>query len=406
MILTIWNRSSFRVSVYRWYWAANVLVHITYLLQAVALGWHMLEMTGSPFQVGLVAFAYGLPLLVVAPFSGLVADRMKRQWVVQAAMAVAVLTSAALALLVKLGTTEPIAFLLASCMLGGTFAFYAPARMALLPNLVPDAMVFNATTLSYSGTRLMGFFGPVLAGYLLQFTDIFATFCVQTALFALGASLYLKATHFLPRPKRKTGKQNSFLQGFGEISAYFRGNRALLALLVLSLVFVPVGMPYQKLMPIFVAQALNEGPALLGLLVGSASLGSALSGFAVVVVGDVYPKGKAILVFSSFFGLGMIIFAFIRQPVFALGWIFLVGVASGLFLTLINALLLTQLPDELRGRMMSLWGMVWGLIPLTTLVAGTVAEFWNISVVLAVAGACVSATCITLWARRSPLLDL
>ena len=406
MILSIWNRSSFRVSVYRWYWAANVLVHITYLLQAVALGWHMLEVTGSPFQVGLVAFAYGLPLLVVAPFSGLVADRMKRQWVVQAAMAVALLTSAALALLAKSGINEPIIFLLASSLLGGTFAFYAPARMALLPNLVPEAMVFNATTLSYSGTRLMGFFGPVLAGYLLQFTDIFVTFCVQTLLFALGAALYLKATHFLPNPKRKNGGQSSILQGFGEISAYFRGNRALLALLVLSLVFVPIGMPYQKLMPIFVAEALNEGPAILGLLVGSASLGSALSGFAVVIIGDVYPKGKAILIFSSFFGLGMVVFAFIRQPLFALGWIFLVGVASGLFLTLINALLLTQLPDELRGRMMSLWGMVWGLIPLTTLVAGTVVEFWSISVVLVFAGACVTATCITLWARRSPLLDL
>ena len=406
MILTIWNRSSFRVGLYRWYWAANVLVHITYLLQAVALGWHMLEVTGSPFQVGLVAFAYGLPLLVVAPFSGLVADRMKRQWVVQAAMAVAVLTSAALTLLVKAGATEPIAFLLASSMLGATFAFYAPARMALLPNLVPDAMVFNATTLSYSGTRLMGFFGPVLAGYLLQFTDIFVTFCVQTVLFALGASLYLKATRYLPSPKRKVGSGSSILQGFSEISAYFRGDRALLGLLFLSLVFVPIGMPYQKLMPIFVAQALNEGPAVLGLLVGSASLGSALSGFAVVIIGDVYPKGKAILVFSSFFGLGMVVFAFIRQPLFALGWIFLVGVASGLFLTLINALLLTQLPDELRGRMMSLWGMVWGLIPLTTLAAGTVAEFWSISVVLAVAGACVTAACITLWARRSPLLDL
>ena len=123
MILTIWNRSSFRVGVYRWYWAANVLVHITYLLQAVALGWHMLEVTGSPFQVGLVAFAYGLPLLVVAPFSGLVADRMKRQWVVQAAMAVAVLTSAALALLVKSGATEPIAFLIASSMLAGPLPF-------------------------------------------------------------------------------------------------------------------------------------------------------------------------------------------------------------------------------------------------------------------------------------------
>ena len=59
-LLPVINRSSFRVPVYRWYWAGNVLVHITYLLQAVALGWHMLEVTGSPLQVGLVASAYGL----------------------------------------------------------------------------------------------------------------------------------------------------------------------------------------------------------------------------------------------------------------------------------------------------------------------------------------------------------
>ena len=234
MILAVWNRSSFRVSDYRWYWTANVLVHIVYLLQAVALGWHMLEVTGSPFQVGLVAFAYGLPLLFIAPFSGLLADRMKRQWVVQGAIAVALLTSAGLALLARSGANEPTALLVASFMLGGTFAFYAPARMALLPNLVPDAMVFNATTLSYSGTRLMGFFGPVLAGYLLQFTDIFVTFCVQTALFALGAALYLKATRFLPSPKRKGGAQASFMQGFGEIRTYFQGNRALLGLLILK----------------------------------------------------------------------------------------------------------------------------------------------------------------------------
>ena len=168
MILTIWNRSSFRLGDYRWYWMGNVLIHITYLLQAVALAWHMLEITDSPFQVGLVAFAYGLPLLVVSPFSGLLADRFKRQWLVQGALAVAVLTSATLALTVKGGNTNPLQILIGAFMLGTAFSLYAPARMALLPNLVPETMVFNATTLSYSGTRLMGFFGPVMAGYLLQ----------------------------------------------------------------------------------------------------------------------------------------------------------------------------------------------------------------------------------------------
>ncbi|MDE2776100.1 MAG: MFS transporter [Chloroflexota bacterium] len=406
MILAIWNRSSFRIGVYRWYWLANVLVHITYLLQAVALGWHMLDVTGSPFQVGLVAFAYGLPLLAVAPIAGVVADRVKRQWVVQWSLAVAFLASAALALVAATGETTPLQILATSLILGATFSFYAPSRMALLPNLLPDDMAFNGVTLSYSGTRLMGFFGPVIAGFLLDLTDIATTLTVQAALYAAGAAIYLKATHFLPRPKRKPKEQNGILGGLKVVLQYLRGNKALFALTLLALVFVPMGMPYQKLMPVFVREALQEGPALLGLLVGSASLGSAVSGFAIAIIPDVYPKGKAILLFSGLFGLGLILFAFMSDPTIALVIIFIVGVFSGLFLTVINALLLTAMPDDMRGRMMSLWGMVWGLIPLTTLIGGTIAEVSGISIVYIAGGVCVAATCAFMVATRSPLLDL
>ena len=406
MILTIWNRSSFRIGVFRWYWAANVLVHITYLLQAVALAWHMLDVTGSPFQVGLVAFSYGLPLLVVAPFAGVVADRVKRQWVVQGALAVAVLASAALALVAANGATSPLHILTTSLVLGATFSFYAPARMALLPNLLPDDMAFNGATLSYSGTRLMGFFGPVLAGFLLDLTDIATTLTVQATLFAAGALIYIKATHFLPRPKRKKKEQFGILGGLKVVIRYLRQNQALFALTLLALIFVPFGMPYQKLMPIFVRDVLAEGPALLGLLVGSASLGSAISGFAIAIIPDVYPKGKAILLFSCLFGLGLVLYAFMGDPTIALAIIFIVGVFSGLFLTVINALLVTMMPDDMRGRVMSLWGMVWGLIPLTTLIGGTIAEVWGISIVYAAGGVCVAATCAFMVATRSPLLDL
>ena len=402
MILAIWNRSSFRIGVYRWYWLANVLVHITYLLQAVALGWHMLDVTGSPFQVGLVAFAYGLPLLLVAPIAGVVADQVKRQWVVQGSLGIAVLASAALALIATMGETAPLHILATSLVLGATFAFYAPSRMALLPSLLPEDMAFNGATLSYSGTRLMGFFGPVLAGYLLDLTDIATTLMVQAVLYAAGAVIYFKATRFLPRPKRKPKDRYGILSALKEVIRYLRRNQALFALTLLALVFVPLGMPYQKLMPIFVRDVLDEGPRLLGLLVGSASLGSAVSGFAIAVIPDVYPKGKAILLFSCLFGLGLVLYAFMSDSTVALGLIFIVGVFSGLFLTVINALLLTAMPDDMRGRMMSLWGMVWGLIPLTTLIGGTVAEVCGISIVYVAGGACVAVTCALMVATRSP----
>lgn len=406
MIFGLVKRSSFRLHAYRWYWLGNVLVHIAFLLQAVALGWTMLVVTDSAVMVGMVAFAYGLPLLVVSPISGLVADRLKRQLIVQVSLSVAVLISALLALLAAAGHARPEFILITSLILGSAFAVYAPARMAILPNLVPDDMVFNASTLSYSGTRLMGFFGPVLAGFLLDLTNVAFTLTVQAAIFALGALLYHKAAHYLPAPKPKRQDSYNILRGMWQVVTYLREDRALFALVLLALVFVPIGMPYQKLMPIFVDRVLNEGPALLGLLVGSASLGSALSGFAVALIGDIYPKGWAILGFSTLFGLGMVVFAFTNEPRTALGLIFVIGIFSGIFLTLINALLLIQIKDELRGRMMSVWGMVWGLIPISALIGGAVAEFFGISIVMAASGAAVACTCMFLIVTRSPLLDL
>ncbi len=406
MILSLVNRSSFRVHAYRWYWLGNVLAHVAFLLQAVALGWTMLAVTDSAFMVGMTAFCYGLPLLLVSPFSGLLADRFKREKIVQASLSAAVGASALLALLAYMDQTKPEFILATSLALGASFAMYAPARMAILPNLVPEDMVFNASTLSYSGTRLMGFFGPVLAGFLLDLTDIAFTLLTQAAIFALGAFLYFKATQALPEPKRKRQDAYNILRGMAQVVSYLRRDRAMFALVLLALVFVPVGMPYQKLMPIFVDRVLHEGPALLGLLVGSASMGSALSGFAVALIGDVYPKGWAVLIFSTLFGLGMTLFAFMSEPVIALAMIFIIGIFSGMFLTLINALLLMKIPDALRGRMMSVWGMVWGLIPLSALLGGAVAEFLGISLVLAAAGACVAFACLFLMATRSPLLDL
>ena len=409
MILKMWGTrlvGSFHIQEFRWYWVGNVLVHITFLLQNVALAWQMLEVTNSAFWVGMVAFAYGLPLLIVSPLAGLLADRMKRQWIVQISLSLAILASATLAYLSANGGTSSGHILITSFVLGSAFSIYAPARMALLPGLVPDNMIFNATTLSYSGTRLMGFFGPVLAGILLDLTGIFYTLIVQTILFGIGAMIYYKATYFLPKPIQNQTQGLNIRQGLWEIIAYLRRDRSLFALSMLGLVFVPIGMPYLKLMPVYVDHVLHAGPALLGLMVGFASLGAAISGLAIAAIGDIQQKGLVILLFSICFGVGMIIFAFLSEPVVALVWVFAIGVFSGVFLTMINVLLLTKMPDDLRGRMMSVWGMVWGLVPFTSLIAGAVAENWGISIVLIVAGASVTLTCMLMLVRRSQLLKI
>lgn len=396
--------TSFRYREFRWYWASATLTHGTFFLQNMVLSWQALEVTDSVFWVGAVAFAYGLPLLVLSPLAGWLADRCERRWVVMLSLALAALASGGLAWVTGRGAVTSTHILISSFLIGSAFSLHAPARLALLPSLVPTEMILNVSSLTYSSIRFVGLLGPVLAGALLDWTGIFASLVVQTLLFALASLVYFRTGSFQHEPVSTTSRQRAGV--WRELWAFLRGDKPLLALTLLSLVFVPVGMLYLKLLPVFVRDILREGPAMLGLLTGVSHLGSAISGLAVVGAGDSYRKGDAILTASTAFGLGLVVLAFMRHTALSLGLIFTVGLMSGVFLTLSNALLLAQPPDHLRGRMMSMWNMVWGVLPVTSLLAGAAAEQWGVPAIFAVTGLAVALTCILMYAQRSRLRAL
>ena len=317
MILALVNRSSFRVGVYRWYWSGNVLVHITFLLQAVALGWHMLDLTGSAFQVGLVAFCYGMPLLVLSPFSGLVADRVKRQWLVQASLYTATVASAILALLAAAGGATELPILLTSFALGTCFAFYAPARMALLPKLVPDDMVFNATTLSYSGTRLMGFFGPVLGGLLLDIADFAVTLSVQTAPLRHRRGHLLQgdlvsASAQTPQTRWRVAARRLW-RGAGLLARAARALRLDSA----GAGLCAAGHALSEADAHFCRRSPARGTRPAGFAGGQRQSGLGIVRLCRGAGWRCLPKGLAVLVFSSLFGIGLMIFSLMTDSLIA-----------------------------------------------------------------------------------------
>ena len=188
---------------------------------------------------------------------------------------------------------------------------------------------------------------------------------------------------------------------------YLRQDKPLLALTILGLIFVPLGMPYLKLMPVFVRDNLDGSSSLLGLIVGGASLGTALAGLSIAALGDIAHKGYVVLTASTIFGIGLATFAFVRHPFVAVALIFIIGALSGAYLTISNVLLLTQSPDNLRGRVMGMWGMVWGLVPLTTLITGAAVEHWGISAVFVFLGSVVAAACVLMmFTQKSAFVRL
>jgi MFS family permease len=359
---------------------------VTFRMQDVVLGWQMLEATDSAFWVGLVAFAHNLPLLIWSPITGMWADRPKRRQMIAAALLLSAVTSAVLALVLAFGHASPWHIIALSFLVGSAFALYAPARLALLPNLIPTHVLPRASAFEYSSTRLMGFFGPMVAGVLVDVLDVAPTLFIQAVMFALAAAIFV-CSGKMDGSRAHQGSQAHMLSGLREAVVYLGQDRPLLALTCLGLVMVPIGMSYQKLMPVFTQDVLGAGASTLGLLLGAVSLGAALAGFAVAATENTFSQGRTLLLSAALFSGGLIVFAFCSQVILAVILLFVMGLIAGVYLTLSNVLFQSRAPDRVRGRILSIWGMIWGLLPFASLAMGAAAERWNVQLAIGASGA-------------------
>lgn len=379
--------AGFRYREFRRYWTGSVLTQMTFRMQEVVLGWQVLALTGSATWVGLVSFAYGAAMLGWSPLTGFWADRLRRQWILVTSMALAASTVAVLALLTTADAVLPWHILVASFLLGGTFSLYAPARLALLPSLVPGAILLSASTVEYSSTRLMGFVGPMVAGTLVDKAGIATALLAQVATFAGAGLVFLRTgTEADLAPPRDVAQPTGFLRGWREVTDYVRCDRPMIGLFILSLVIVPFGMTYQRLLAVVVHDIYGEGAATLGLMVGISSFGAAVVGFALASAGDVFSKGRALWLTAILSGAGLVVFAFTRQVALALVVLFALGLLNGVYLTLSNLLFQSRPPDRLRGRVMGAYAMVWGIAPFAHLVAGAVADRIGVMETIAASG--------------------
>jgi len=376
--------SSFRYKTYRTYWIGSMIAMVTFRIQDVALSWQVLEETNSSFMLGLVVFAYGVPLLICGPITGILADHIDRQLVIGGALVAAAFASAGLAMLVLLERVVVWQIVATSFLLGTAFTLYAPARLALLPRTVPCGTLVEASTVEYSSTRVMGFLGPMLAGFLIDSQGVMVALLLQTCLFLLSTAVFQRTTVDEVGGEQRLGVDagGGFVGGLN----YLRNHSGLSALMVTGLVVVPFGMIYNKLMPVFVRDVLGGDASALGLLLGASSLGTALSGFVIAAVGRDLPKGRVLLLSSGAFGCGLVVLSLSSQFVLAAALLFVVGLLVGSYLTLSNVLLQSVPPDALRGRVMGIWGMVWGILPLATLAAGAAADVWGVKTVIGGSG--------------------
>lgn len=355
---------------FRLYFVGQLLsLHGTWM-QSVAQAWLVYRLTDSSFMLGLVSFLNLAPTLVLGLFAGAVADRHSRYHLFLFTQTLAMLQAFLLGVLTLSGHIEVTHILFLATTLGVIHAFEIPARHALVAGLVERAELPNAIALNSSLFNLARFLGPAIAGLLIAAVGEGPVFLLNGLTFV---TVLLALLAMRPRPAmhaRMPGR-SGFLDG---LRFAWRQPPLRYALGMVAVVSV-AGTPYLVLMPVFAREVFGGGAEQLGILVGASGLGALLAALYLAQRESHTGLERLLVLASALVGVGLLLFSQARQFGFALATLPLIGFSITTLVAGTNTFLQLHADDALRGRLMSLFSVVFlGFAPLGNLLAGSVAE--------------------------------
>jgi len=324
-----------------------------------------------------------LPMVVFAFIGGIVADRVNRRKLLIGSLAASALFSIILAVFVHLEVIEPWHLLLYSAITGVTTSFNHPARSTLLPNIVKKEHYLNAITMdnvSVTGSRIIGASAGGLIIGLAGTTPVLGL----RAAGALLAMVWIFMIRAQETPKE--AKRNSPWHNFTEGLQYVGKHKDVLTQVLLYLLPIYVMNSYSGLLPSFATDVLHVGPGLYGLLSAGSGIGAILVTFVLANFRDFSKLKSLLLVGGMAQGLLLIIFAFSSFYLLALFVLIFMGGAGTIFMTVNNTIIQQLVTDQVRGRVMSLREVSFGLGPSGSLISGAVAGSLGTPLALVIAG--------------------
>jgi MFS family permease len=358
---------------FRLFFAGQGVSQIGTWLQLIATSWLVYRLSDSAFLLGLAAFAMQIPFLVLAPIAGVLVDRLDRRRVLLLTNAIASVQAVLMFTVVALGVVAPWHLIAGNLVLGIVNACDAPARQSILIQLVGGRQdLANAIALNSIMMNLARFVGPMVGGVLI------AVFGERWG-FAANALSYMGMLWALSRirsvAKLHVPQEAGLLRQLRAGARYAYGFLpARSALLLLTAVSMTVG-SYVALMPWFAREAFQGDSGTLGLLISSAGLGALTGMFYLAMRTGVRGLFGLLAWTSSTAGAALLVFSFSTTLWLALPALYCVGLGMMLTAASTNTVLQTIVPDELRGRVASLYVMSFiGMSPLGALAAGWIAE--------------------------------
>lgn len=382
-------------------------------MDQVARSWLVYQITGSAVDLGLVSAMRGVPMLFFSIIAGVVADRGDRKTQLVIAQVTNVILNLAVATLVLIGRIEVWHIYVSALMAGAAMAFQQPARQSLVLDLVRREDLSNAVAINAAIFNLMRSIGPAMAGATIAIVGVTGSYYIQAAVYA-WATLWTvqmkvpnnRASHETVKSKqidlqpapaedgktrpvppeqdnvtadRQTGRMSrandSFFGSLKEGFQYVFRNSLILSLMFLALAPTLLGMPFASLMPIFALDVLHGTSVEQGMLLSSVGIGALIGALAIASIGSFRRKGMLLLAGATMFGLSLIAFSQSGSMPLAMFFLLIVGISNASYGSQNQTIIQSLAPANLRGRVMSIYMLNQGLMPLGALLAGFLAHW-------------------------------
>ena len=343
-------------------------------MQFLILGWLVLELTDSSAQLGLVIALYGVPNLAMLTFGGIFADRIDRRWLLfysRILVMALILVAATLTVLELISIWHIYAI---SFILGTIQGLNMPAQMAIVPDLVDEKDILNATSLNMAVFNTGRIMAPSLAGVIIQHIGIGQALYLNAVFYAISC-LFLVMIAGLE--SRSQSSKANMLRDFGEGIRFVATTPIALTMVGLSFAFGFFGAAYVQVLPAFGREVLNLNADGAGFLLTVAGVGSLTGNVFLASLGNTRHKNWLLLGMIILFGVMLFLFALTPIYLVSLVLLFFTGVGFTGFISMGTTVLQLSTPPELRGRMMSLWLVGAAVHYIGALPLGAVGEHWG-----------------------------
>ncbi len=356
---------------YRRLWASGLCMSVARWMDLVTLGWLSFQLTGSPFMVGLAAFARSAPMMVIGPFAGIVADRVPRGRVLVISQTAGVVAALVLTAIFATGRGSYWWLLALEVVFGLVWALDFPARRTALYAVLGAPRVAQAVSLETASMQIAKMLGPLAAGLCLARVGPPASFASMALIYTLGLMLLLPLGGRLGGPAGRPTTSLAATLRAGLSAAWT--SPTVRAVLLVTIAMNTLFFPYQHMLPVFARTILEVGPVGLGALVAADGCGALLGALVIATRGGGIGHRTMFGAASLAAPLLLVGLSGSRRLVLCAALLFVMGLAESAYAAMQSTLVLLSAPERLRGGVMGILSACIGTQPLGTLAIGLLA---------------------------------